>query len=90
MELRVSRFTSLADLEQWLRTDRKAYREQQNECYAAGGGAPVTIPEEDELDDSPESEGFPTEESPEPDLGGAVAEVLDLLRACEVIQLTRS
>jgi hypothetical protein len=79
MELRVSRFTTLADLETWLRTDRKAYREQQNEVYAAGGGVPVSIPEEDELDDSPEAEDFPLQESPEPEVGGAVAEVLDLL-----------
>jgi hypothetical protein len=82
MELRVQRFSSLVDLEHWLRTDRKAYREPQNEVSAAGGGPAVSISEDEEVDWEDEVEDLedsPSREIPEPEVGGAVAEVLDLL-----------
>lgn len=67
MELTISRFDSLASLEQWLVDDRKAYREREHEARA---------PLEPLVGDRPDS-GIG--KGREPEVGGAVAEVLDLL-----------
>ena len=68
MESTVSQFDTLTDLEQWLVNDRKAYREPEHEIRVPIVKPPIGGTSESGIDDGP----------PE-DVGGAVAEVLDLL-----------
>ncbi len=87
MELTVSRFTTLAALEQWLVSDRKAHRESQNEVPGASPfnpivtsvdparGTPPGAPDPPPVNDDDEREY----EVPEPEVSRNVAEVLDLL-----------
>lgn len=85
MELTVSRFATLVDLEQWLVNDRHAQREPQNEARGSSADIPTlppivptvyqptlasTLPQAIEDDDS---------DLPEPEVPEVVAEVLDLL-----------
>lgn len=75
MELTVSRFAAIVDLEEWLRNDRKAQREPQHEVRATVVGPPSLPP-----DLSPEMEDDEgDDEASESEAAGAVAEVLDLL-----------
>jgi hypothetical protein len=74
MELTVSRFTNLPDLEQWLVNDRKGHREPQSEASYSLGTQPspsALSPQDDEFDDPNHAEAR--------EVTGAVAEVLDLL-----------
>ncbi|MBI3697665.1 MAG: hypothetical protein HY238_22885 [Acidobacteria bacterium] len=80
MELLISRFTSLADLERWLVNDRKAHRESQNEVGASPGAEPLVQPPP--AVGEPQEEFAHEEETDESaEVGGAVAEILDLLKA---------
>jgi hypothetical protein len=75
MEATVARFASIAELERWLLTDRKASREPQNEV-GAKVGSPLALPPGPELDEDSNTDI----EQPEPEaMSSAVAEVLDLL-----------
>lgn len=67
MESNVSQFDSLENLEQWLVNDRKAYREPENEVRH-----PFNLPGGDTSESGIDDHG-------EPEVGGAVAEVLDIL-----------
>jgi hypothetical protein len=80
MELTVSRFTTLADLEKWLVSDRKAQRETEKEVRAGSSAPPSVEPTEDELEDDFPEPDIGTEGV---DVGGAVAEILELLRTEE-------
>src|SRR5262245_54666139 len=62
----VSQFNALPELEQWLRSDRKAYREQHHEATSTGG----RILEENDDDSDFGREEF-AEEAVEPEVGGA-------------------
>jgi hypothetical protein len=80
MEMRISRFSSLADLERWLIDDRKAVREQEKEVPTAnlGNAPPSPFPTTSAADDSGDS-AHPEESLEETEHGGAVARILDLL-----------
>jgi hypothetical protein len=64
MESRVSRFTNLPDLQQWLVNDRKAHREPQSEASYSLGTQPsrsALSPQDDEFDDLNSFVSAPTE-----------------------------
>jgi len=76
METTISRFTNLADLELWLVNDRKAQREPENEVGTSLGG--IATPPPQTADDTGDFT-HPEETLEGTEVGGAVAEILDLL-----------